>query len=596
MMRAFKILAMTLLAFTYLIISGHTAQAAEPTIELQDEQAATTEEPATEESVVAEIAEESIPVSVENSETSVEEAIEAEANTIVESLVETLSIAAEAESDEATLPDFPSTEKTTTSENLLIERALLSASPLSLSITVNQELPLYIGKEVSFTAIATNPDTVKKYEFWLIRSGGGRVNMYNSADSTVSWIFATPGNYDICVNAYDTNGKLLDTTSLAITVEQFVNAPTTSIVNRTGASTIFTNDTIRFTTSLNGYAGDYRYEQTLIRTQWSARISMGKAKVVDWKFFTPGLYQVETKVTDRFGRTTIVLQDLTVVRRPLVATNIVTGPAVLRVRETTRFALQYANAVGPVSFRYELYRPNNVRVDLYNGKNQEITWKFYTPATYRLVGYVTDGIGRQAQFEKNITVEPIQLSELLEFTVSPRATQEQARRWAASRNAATWMVNAIPAYWEEAIKRGLDPAIMLSISALETGNGNFIGILDASFRNVAGIKTTSGDLYPDDKAPEKTRFARFDMWRTSIKAFMDHTALYVGLPGYPMPSLNVTYDQVVKEKPGYTPDPRHFRWIEGKGKNLVEYAKIYCPDDPNYYNKVRTILTNMISH
>ena len=93
-------------------------------------------------------------------------------------------------------------------------------------------------------------------------------------------------------------------------VEQFVNAPTTQLSIEPVHQRFLPTIQYALQISLNGYAGDYRYEQTLIHPMECTNF-MEKRRL---EVFYPGLYQVETKVTDRFGRTTIVLQDLTVVR------------------------------------------------------------------------------------------------------------------------------------------------------------------------------------------------------------------------------------------------------------------------------------------
>ena len=225
--------------------------------------------------------------------------------------------------------------------------------------------------------------------------------------------------------------------------------------------------------------------------------------LADWRFCTPGGYIAEALITDRYKRQTRLQQDIEITYIPLRALTMGVSNEVVRIRENVHFALRYVHAVGDVSFRYHLLRSNGSRVPMYEGANERISWRFNTPDTYTLVGRVTDGLGRAAEYAHRVQVHPIQLPESLPFVSSPRATQAQAVRWARSRNAADWFIREIPTYWRLAKAAGLDPALLISISALETGNGRFVGHLDADFKNPAGIKTTSGEPYPMKTHPTR---------------------------------------------------------------------------------------------
>lgn len=129
----------------------------------------------------------------------------------------------------------------------------------------------------------------------------------------------------------------------------------------------------------------------------------------------------------------------------------------------------------------------------------------------------------------------------IEYTTP--AVIEQAQEYARIKGAPDWYIDLIPLFWEIAEARGIDAAGMFCQSCKETGFGNFGGVLDASYCNPCGMKTSQGGGNYDPDA-----HMRFKDWRQGITAQADHLGLYAGIEGYP--------------KPG-TPDPRHFPYIAG---------------------------------
>lgn len=144
----------------------------------------------------------------------------------------------------------------------------------------------------------------------------------------------------------------------------------------------------------------------------------------------------------------------------------------------------------------------------------------------------------------------------------PTATVEQAIRWARSNGAAQIMLDLAPFYWEYAEKVGINPVFSYCQTAYEEAFLTYKGcLLDASFKNTAGIKKSNvSDTASDSIAECHMRFAT---WEDSVKAQIDHAALYAGLKGYP------------KKYPSETTDPRHFQWCFGIGKTVLEWAPHY---------------------
>ena len=123
-------------------------------------------------------------------------------------------------------------------------------------------------------------------------------------------------------------------------------------------------------------------------------------------------------------------------------------------------------------------------------------------------------------------------------------TATQAKKWAQSKGATDTFANLAKLYWKYAEDCGdVNPAIAYVQAAKETGYGKFGGVLDESYHNPCGLKTSSGGGDYDKNAHQK-----FNSWDEGVQAHLDHLALYAGADGYPKSD---TYD------------PRHFVTIKG---------------------------------
>lgn len=115
---------------------------------------------------------------------------------------------------------------------------------------------------------------------------------------------------------------------------------------------------------------------------------------------------------------------------------------------------------------------------------------------------------------------------------SASASRSTAENWAKGKGATEEFISLAAIYWDLAPKIGINPAMAYCQSALETGFGNFRGVIDASFHNPCGLKVTDTSGFIDSDY-EPDAHMRFPDWETGISAHLDHLALYVGAPGYP---------------------------------------------------------------
>lgn len=139
----------------------------------------------------------------------------------------------------------------------------------------------------------------------------------------------------------------------------------------------------------------------------------------------------------------------------------------------------------------------------------------------------------------------------------PTVTLAQMEQWARDRKADPLFVELAKTFYAIAVKTGVDPAVIYAQSAKETGYMRFGGVLDKSFKNPCGLKTTKGGGNYDKNAHQ-----RFASWEQGIQAQADHLALYAGAKGYP--------------KAG-TPDPRHFPSIKGKAVTVEQLGGNWAP-------------------
>lgn len=136
---------------------------------------------------------------------------------------------------------------------------------------------------------------------------------------------------------------------------------------------------------------------------------------------------------------------------------------------------------------------------------------------------------------------------------APTATVEQAQKWARSKGATKHFIELAPLYWELAPQYGVDPVVAYAQFGLETNYGRFGGVIDESYHNPCGLKTTKGG---DDQDP--TAHQRFPTWEDGVRAQYEHLCLYAGAPGYPL------------EHPL---DPRHFPQLLGTAETVGEIGE-----------------------
>lgn len=169
-------------------------------------------------------------------------------------------------------------------------------------------------------------------------------------------------------------------------------------------------------------------------------------------------------------------------------------------------------------------------------------------------------------------------AETIDFDIisSTKVTAKQAKNWAKSKGATDTFANLAELYWKYSDECGdVNPAIAYVQAAKETGYGRFGGVLDESYHNPCGLKTSAGGGDYDKNAHQ-----RFKSWDEGIQAHMDHLALYAGAKGYPKSN---TYD------------PRHFVTIKGKACTTNELGTRWAPSS-TYGEEVGKLYMNLMDY
>lgn len=136
-------------------------------------------------------------------------------------------------------------------------------------------------------------------------------------------------------------------------------------------------------------------------------------------------------------------------------------------------------------------------------------------------------------------------------------TVEQMKEWAKNKGANKLFIDLAPIFYDISVKAGVNPLVTYCQSAKETGYMKFTGVLNASFNNPCGMKTSKGGGDTDPNAHH-----RFRNWEEGVQAQVDHLALYAGATGYP--------------KAG-SPDPRHFPYLKGNAPTVESLGGKWAP-------------------
>lgn len=147
----------------------------------------------------------------------------------------------------------------------------------------------------------------------------------------------------------------------------------------------------------------------------------------------------------------------------------------------------------------------------------------------------------------------------------PQITCEQAQKWAKAMGATQKFIDIAPTYWYYGELMGIRPEVLYAQAALETGYGQYTGVVSEDMNNWAGIKVKGRN---DDAKDAHESFATPE---EGARAHFNHMAAYVGV------------------EPVGTPHDRYYSvksmsWA-GTVRTLEELSGKWCPDT-EYASKI----------
>lgn len=171
----------------------------------------------------------------------------------------------------------------------------------------------------------------------------------------------------------------------------------------------------------------------------------------------------------------------------------------------------------------------------------------------------------------------------------PQVSYQQLETFIKSVKTANKLaIELLPLFWRAAINNGIRPEILYSQALVETGYFNFGGVLNASFHNTCGLKTTKGGGDYEANAHMK-----FKTWEEGIQAHADHLGLYAGAKNCPKYSPNTkNYSNSKYKSNGTTLDPRHFTYLYGKCPTVEGLSGTWATDK-KYANTLKSMISKI---
>ncbi len=165
----------------------------------------------------------------------------------------------------------------------------------------------------------------------------------------------------------------------------------------------------------------------------------------------------------------------------------------------------------------------------------------------------------------------------------------QLETWVKSvKTANPLLLKNLPIMWRLANERGILVELFVAQVVVETGYLNFGGVLNASFHNTCGLKTTKGG--GDYVA---NAHMRFSSWEEGLTAHADHLALYAGAKGFPRYSPNTKgYENEKYKSNGTTKDPRHFTYLYGKCPTVEGLSGTWATNK-KYAQDLKAVITKI---
>ncbi|MDI9469431.1 MAG: InlB B-repeat-containing protein [Bacillota bacterium] len=274
-----------------------------------------------------------------------------------------------------------------------------------------------LGQTINLAARGEGGTAPYKYQFYVLRSNGSRVNFRKDPVSAniYPWTPVTPDTYTLGVDVHDATGRMVTETK-TITVKAPEVPPLTIAVFRAGWSDTYElGQTIDLAARGEGGTAPYKYQFYVLRSNGS-RVNFRKdpvsANIYPWTPVTPDTYTLGVDVYDATGRMVTQTKTITVTAPDAPPLTIAVFRAgwsdTYTLGQTVNLAARGEGGTGPYKYQFFVLRSNGARV---NFRKDPVSaniypWTPVTPDTYTLGVDVYDATGRKVTETKIIKVLP----------------------------------------------------------------------------------------------------------------------------------------------------------------------------------------------
>ncbi|MDI9468910.1 MAG: leucine-rich repeat protein [Bacillota bacterium] len=267
------------------------------------------------------------------------------------------------------------------------------------------------GETVHLAARAEGGTAPYRYQFYVLRSNGRRVNFRKNPvfSNIYPWIPVTPDTYTLGVDVYDATGQKV-TEEKTITVTN--HNPFWIEVFRAGWSDTYElGQTIDLAARAEGGTAPYKYQFYVLRSN-GRRVNFRKnpvfSNIYPWTPSTPDTYTLGVDVFDATGRKVNRVTTITVKNdNPLSIASFRAGYKTEYTPGET-LALEARGEGGTAPYQYQFYviRSNGSKVVLRKyASSNTFSWSPVTPDTYKLGVAIRDAKERVASKEVTVTVK-----------------------------------------------------------------------------------------------------------------------------------------------------------------------------------------------
>ncbi len=275
-----------------------------------------------------------------------------------------------------------------------------------------------LGQTIDLAARGEGGTAPYKYQFYVLRSNGNRVNFRSTPVSSniYPWTPVSPDVYTLGVDIYDATGQKVTQEKMITVVGTAPSDPLSVAVFRAGWSDTYDlGQTIDLAARGEGGLAPYKYQFYVLRSN-GARVNFRSAPVSSniypWTPVTPDTYTLGVDIYDALGQK--VNQEKTITVKAPSQLSVAVFRAgwsdTYTLGQTIGLAARGEGGTEPYKYQFFVLRSNGTRVNFRSTpvSSNIYPWTPVTPDTYTLGVDIYDATGQKVTGVKMITVLPEQ--------------------------------------------------------------------------------------------------------------------------------------------------------------------------------------------